>query len=95
VIPDLIQLPRREAWVGDDRPGLDAACREQEAGQRDAILAHDHDAVAAPDAQSAERIRRPSHRSVELAIAQTAAIIDHGQAFRQSLKLVIRDVVQP
>ena len=70
VIPDLIEFARRQPRVDDDRPGVEPARGEQQTGQRDAVLADDHHAVAGADAERAQRIRGAAHRAIELAIGQ-------------------------
>ena len=92
---DLLELAWREAGIGDDRPGLDSACCQQQSGKRAAVLADDHHAIAGPDAQRRQTCGDLIDAVMQFSIGPTAAIIDHGDAFGRSLKLAIHDVVQP
>lgn len=92
---NLLELAWREAGIGDDRPGLDTACCQQQSGKRAAVLADDHHAIAGPDAQRRQTCGDLIDAVMQFSIGPTAAIIDHGDAFGRSLKLAIHDVVQP
>ena len=76
VIPDLIELARRQPRVGNNRPGIEAACGQQETGERNRVLADQHHAIAGADAERAQRIHRAINRPIELAIGQASLVID-------------------
>ena len=54
VIADLIQFARRQSRIGDDRPRIDPARRQQQRRKRDAVFADDDHPVARPDAERLE-----------------------------------------
>jgi hypothetical protein len=68
VIPDLIELAWRQPRIGNDRPGIEAACGQQETGEGNRVLADQHHAIAGADAERAKRIHRGANRPIELAI---------------------------
>ena len=51
VFPDLIEFARRQPRIGNNRPGIEAACGEQQTGERNRILADEHQAIAGADAE--------------------------------------------
>ena len=93
VIADLIEFARREPRVGDGRPGVETARREQQTGKRNAIFAHDHHAVAGADAEREQRIRGPTHRAVEFAIGHGRAIVGQRRAIRRRRGMTVHDLV--
>ena len=50
MVADQVELARRQPRIGDDRPGIDPARRQQQRRERDAVFADDHDPVTGPDA---------------------------------------------
>ncbi|MGY4486229.1 hypothetical protein ACVWWR_005420 [Bradyrhizobium sp. LM3.2] len=51
VIADLVQFARRQARVGDNRPGVEPARRQQQSGKRNTVLADNDHPIAGPDPQ--------------------------------------------
>ena len=80
VIPDLIDLARRQPRIDDDRPGVEPARGEQQTGQRNGILADDHHAVAGRGCRAraarprVPRTTRSSSRYVNFALSSISAI---------------------
>ena len=76
MISDLIELARRQPRIGDDRPGVEPARGEHEAGKRDRVLTDDHHAVAGANTEHPQRVRHIVHRAIELAIGQGRVVVD-------------------
>ena len=93
VVPDLIQLARRQPRVGNDRPGVETEHGDQETGQRDAILADDHHTVASADTQRAQRVCGAVHRAIKLPVCQRRAVVDQRHAIRRCRDVPIHHLV--
>jgi len=93
VLPDLIEFARREPRIDHDCPGIEPARGQEQAGQRDRILAHDHHAIAATNAELLQRLGDAPHRSIELAIGQPHLVVDQRQVIRRCLDVVIDHLV--
>ena len=76
VIPDLIEFARRQPRIGNNRPGIEAACGEQETGERNRILADEHQAIASADAERPQRFHGAANRPIEFAIGQPGLVVD-------------------
>ncbi len=76
VFTDLVKLARRQPWIDDDGPGVDPACSEKQAGQRDTVLADNHQAVTGADAKRLKRRRDSPDRALQLAIAPGRGVFD-------------------
>src|SRR5580700_497917 len=93
VIPDLVELASRQTRIGDDNPGVKPTSGKQQARQRDAILADDHEAIATADSELSQRLRRCSDRTVELSIGQFLVVFDDGNGIWRRRDVRIENLV--
>ena len=73
---DLIQLACRQPRVCGDRPRIELACRKQERGKRNAVLACNHDPVTGPDSAPDQLLRNQVDSVGEFAIRPGSIALD-------------------
>jgi hypothetical protein len=73
----------------------DPACRNQQPGKRNRVLADDHHAVARSDARRSEFIRNGADMLVELAVGPADAIVNEGYAVWRTGNMGVGHLVKP
>src|SRR5260370_37177848 len=77
VIANLVQFARRESGIGDDRPRVDPARRQQQGGKRDAVFADDDHTIARPDTGCIETSRNVRDPAIQVPTSPGGATFYH------------------
>ena len=94
MVADLVQLALRQPRIDHHRPGVEGRGREHEGRERQAVLAHDHDAIARPRAVVPECVCRVVDDSGQVAVGPHLAVADQGGLAGRAFSPGPEDMVQ-
>ena len=93
VIADLVQFARRQSRIGDDRPRIDPARRQQQRRKRDTVFADDDHPVARPDAERFKASSDIRNRAIQFAVAPGDAVFDQRNAVARFGNVLVNDLM--
>ena len=94
MVADLVQFALRQPRIDHHRPGVEGRGGEHEGRERQAVLAHDHDAIARPRAVVPERVCRAVDDPGQIAVGPHLAVADQGGLAGRAFSPGLEDVVQ-
>ena len=76
MVADLVQFACGQSRVGDDRPGVEPARRQQQGGERNTVFADNDHPVARPDPQRREDGGDLADTLIQIAVAPGRPVFD-------------------
>ena len=76
MVADLVQFACGQSRVGNDRPGVEPACRQQQGGERDTVFADNDHPVARSDSKRGEDGSDLSNALLQIAVAPGCPVLD-------------------
>ena len=76
MVADLVQFACGQSRVGNDRPGVEPACRQQQGGERNTVFADNDHPVARSDSKRGEDGSDLANALIQISVAPGCPVFD-------------------